>query len=35
VPWTRSVAGPKLCLALKSGNFGAPNFFLKAWELLQ
>ena len=34
VPWTRSVNGPDLALALKSGNFGAPDFFLKAWALL-
>ncbi|MGV8954598.1 MAG: 3-oxo-tetronate kinase, partial [Cypionkella sp.] len=34
VPWTRSIAGPDLALALKSGNFGAPDFFLKAWDLL-
>jgi 3-dehydrotetronate 4-kinase len=39
VPWTRAL-GTKaigcepLVLALKSGNFGAPNFFLKAWEKL-
>ena len=35
VPWTRSIAGPNLALALKSGNFGAEDFFLKAWTLLQ
>ena len=34
VPWTRSVGIPDLALALKSGNFGAPDFFLKAWDLL-
>lgn len=34
VPWTRSVQGPDLALALKSGNFGGPDFFLKAWDLL-
>ena len=34
VPWTRSTAGPDLALALKSGNFGAPDFFLAAWGLL-
>ncbi|MBU1307502.1 MAG: four-carbon acid sugar kinase family protein [Alphaproteobacteria bacterium] len=34
VPWTRSVGTPDLVLALKSGNFGAPDFFLKAWDLL-
>lgn len=35
VPWTRSAAGPDLALALKSGNFGAPDFFLRAWDLLE
>jgi len=34
VPWTRTMSGPPLALALKSGNFGAPDFFLKAWEIL-
>ena len=33
VPWTRAV-GHDLVLALKSGNFGAPDFFVKAWEKL-
>lgn len=35
VPWTRSLNGPDLALALKSGNFGTPDFFLKAWPLLR
>lgn len=35
VPWTRSILGPDLALALKSGNFGARDFFLKAWDLLE
>ena len=35
VPWTRSISGPDLALALKSGNFGAKDFFLKAWNLLE
>jgi uncharacterized protein YgbK (DUF1537 family) len=35
VPWTRSLSEPRLCLALKSGNFGAPDFFLKAWDRLK
>lgn len=35
VPWTRSRSGPDLALALKSGNFGAPDFFLKAWRSLR
>lgn len=34
VPWTRVVDGPDMVIALKSGNFGAPDFFLKAWGLL-
>ncbi len=45
VPWTRvagwnwgsegqSSRGRELVLALKSGNFGAPDFFVKAWERL-
>jgi uncharacterized protein YgbK (DUF1537 family) len=34
VPWTKSRDGGGLVLALKSGNFGAPDFFLKAWHLL-
>jgi 3-dehydrotetronate 4-kinase len=34
VPWTRVVDGPEIVIALKSGNFGAPDFFLKAWSLL-
>ena len=35
VPWTRSIAGPDLVLALKSGNFGGPDFFIKAWDYLE
>ncbi len=34
VPWTLSLSGPKMALALKSGNFGTPDFFLKAWSML-
>ena len=38
VPWTVSLPGslgePALALALKSGNFGAPDFFLRAFALL-
>lgn len=34
VPWTCSVAGPELALALKSGNFGSRDFFTKALEML-
>jgi 3-dehydrotetronate 4-kinase len=33
VPWTRSINGPELAVALKSGNFGAEDFFVKAWEI--
>jgi uncharacterized protein YgbK (DUF1537 family) len=35
VPWTRSIGAPNVALALKSGNFGAPDFFLKAWNFLR
>ncbi len=38
VPWTQTVPGgrgaPPLALALKSGNFGSEDFFLKAFGLL-
>jgi uncharacterized protein YgbK (DUF1537 family) len=34
VPWTASVGGRPLALALKSGNFGSPTFFLDAWRVL-
>jgi 3-dehydrotetronate 4-kinase len=35
VPWTRSLDDLNaVALALKSGNFGADDFFLKAWERL-
>lgn len=32
VPWTESVDTPPLALALKSGNFGSEDFFLRAIE---
>ena len=35
VPWTMSIDEPRLHLALKSGNFGTPDFFLKAFERLE
>lgn len=35
VPWTASLSEPPLALALKSGNFGAPDFFLRAFEVLE
>jgi uncharacterized protein YgbK (DUF1537 family) len=34
VPWTASVGAKPLLLALKSGNFGAPDFFTKAFARL-
>ena len=38
VPWTASLPGslgePALALALKSGNFGAPDFFIRAFSVL-
>lgn len=35
VPWTMSLGTPRLALALKSGNFGTDDFFLKAFEKLE
>jgi uncharacterized protein YgbK (DUF1537 family) len=32
VPWTLGLGDPPIALALKSGNFGGPDFFLKALE---
>jgi len=34
VPWTASLGGEPLLLALKSGNFGGPDFFMRAFETL-
>ena len=34
VPWTMSLGEPALALALKSGNFGAPDFFVRAFSVL-
>jgi uncharacterized protein YgbK (DUF1537 family) len=35
VPWTEThVAGQKLAVALKSGNFGAENFFSRSFQVL-
>ena len=34
VPWTFTEGSKPLALALKSGNFGSDDFFLKAWKLL-
>ena len=35
VPWTMSVGVPRLHLALKSGNFGGPDFFTRAFAVLR
>ena len=36
VPWTLAEgSGPPLLMALKSGNFGGPDFFLKAFQMLE
>ncbi len=35
VPWTVSTDSRGLVLALKSGNFGGPDFFLRALEMLR
>ena len=35
VPWTASIAADPVLLALKSGNFGTDDFFLKAFDRLQ
>jgi 3-dehydrotetronate 4-kinase len=34
VPWCETLNDPKLALALKSGNFGAEDFFTKSFEML-
>ena len=34
VPWTFSLGNEPLALALKSGNFGAPDFFISAFNKL-
>jgi uncharacterized protein YgbK (DUF1537 family) len=34
VPWTESIGERPLALALKSGNFGGPDFFQTAVEML-
>jgi uncharacterized protein YgbK (DUF1537 family) len=36
VPWTLAEGnGPPLLMALKSGNFGGPDFFLRAFSVLE
>jgi len=34
VPWTMSAGEPQIALALKSGNFGGPDFLTRAFEVL-
>jgi uncharacterized protein YgbK (DUF1537 family) len=34
VPWTESLDEPRMALALKSGNFGEEDLFLRAFEML-
>ncbi len=34
VPWTETMGATKLALALKSGNFGGEDFFIRSFELL-
>lgn len=34
VPWTASIGDPPIALALKSGNFGGADFFLRAFTVL-
>ena len=34
VPWTFGAGPPPIALALKSGNFGGPDFFAEAFEVL-
>jgi 3-dehydrotetronate 4-kinase len=34
VPWTASLSDPPLLLALKSGNFGGTDFFLRSFSVL-
>lgn len=35
VPWTQVIGNQPVAIALKSGNFGSPEFFLRAWEHLK
>jgi uncharacterized protein YgbK (DUF1537 family) len=35
VPACRAIGTPRLALALKSGNFGAEDFFMKALDVLK
>lgn len=34
VPWTHTLGDPGVALALKSGNFGGDDFFLRAFDML-
>ena len=35
VPWTETIGDPSIALALKSGNFGDDEFFIRALEMLE
>ena len=35
VPWTMTLGEPRIALALKSGNFGADDFFEKALAMIE
>lgn len=35
VPWTETLSAPKIALALKSGNFGGADFFIRALSMLE
>ena len=35
VPWTETVNEPRIALALKSGNFGKSDFFIKSLDMLK
>ena len=34
VPWTATIGDPPIALALKSGNFGGTDFFLRSFTVL-
>lgn len=35
VPWTETIGATRIALALKSGNFGSEDFFIKSFEMLK
>ncbi|TKT74426.1 3-oxo-tetronate kinase [Aquamicrobium sp. LC103] len=35
VPWVVSIGGTRVSLALKSGNFGSDDFFVKTWNMVR